>query len=36
MVPCRIETIREQFPVKVKRNGAMPDKKPYANSFLSS
>jgi hypothetical protein len=28
------ETIREKFPVGVKRNGAMPDGKPFANSFL--
>ena len=29
------ETIREGFPAEMKRNGAMPDGKPFAKSFLS-
>ena len=28
------ETIRKKFPVGMKRNGAMPGRKLYANSFL--
>ena len=29
------ETIRKQFPAAVIRNRSMPDRKPFANSFLS-
>jgi hypothetical protein len=29
------ETIGKKFPVGMKRNGAMSDRKLYANSFLS-
>ena len=28
------ETIREKFSAGMKRNGAMPDRKPFTNSFL--
>ena len=29
------ETIGEKFPAGKKRNGVKPDRKPFANSFLS-
>ena len=29
------ETICEKFPAAMKHSGAMPDRKPYATSFLS-
>jgi hypothetical protein len=28
------ETFREQFPIAMKHIGFMPDRKPFANSFL--